>query len=230
MHGGQGETAKRMAQNVVDSFGAGDEPIVVNSAGCGAMMKEYGELLGTAQGAEFSSRVRDLAEALRSTHSKPVYEPLNEVVTYQAACHLKQVQGVDSDVVDLLRSVPELSVVRTEDEDRCCGAGGMYSILQPEMANELRAKKLDAIARSGGALVVTSNPGCIAHLSSDKLEIRHVASVLATALATESRRPGWWRSVGGRVPGWRRHVRAAPIEQWEEASVNSRDSQSKRLR
>lgn len=172
-HAGQEKVACDLAQQVMNSM-PGDAPIVVNSAGCGAMLLEYGELLRTDEARKFSQRVIDVNEwirdhcdellALKPTSS--IRSDEESVFIVQEPCHLRHVQRVSlSDVV--ANFVP---IVRLDDDGLCCGAGGAYSLVQPDMSRAIRNRKSEAIRRASGgrqALVVTANPGCHLHLAAD---------------------------------------------------------------
>ena len=159
-----GETrslAKVMMANLT-----GHQPILVNSAGCGAAMKDYGHLLGTTEAEEFSARVFDIAEFLALHMDKlPEVEPLAKRVAVQDPCHLRHVQRVHMATRTVLRPfVTEL--VELDDEGLCCGAGGAYSVLQPELAGQIRDRKVASIDRAKPDLVASANPGCSMHLAS----------------------------------------------------------------
>lgn len=184
LHAGQTATAHELALETIAAFADTSGPIVVNSAGCGAAMKEYGRLLDTPEAHRFAERVRDLAEAV-----DPQRLGLQEVparrLAWQAPCHLRNVQGTDTAARDLLAAVPGITVVEADDGQMCCGAGGAYSVLQPSFSTAMRDQKCDALRRTGCEGVVTANPGCSMQLASDGLEVRHVAQVVADALPTE---------------------------------------------
>jgi glycolate oxidase iron-sulfur subunit len=183
-HAGRARAARRLAQRVLRSM-PGNAPIVVNSAGCGAAMKDYGRLLGTPEAAEFSARVRDFSEwvaehdvAVRST---------GETLVVQDPCHLRHVQRAQGAVRSAL--APAYALVETDDDGLCCGAGGAYALLQPELAGSIRARKVAALRRAApDTVVVSANPGCIVHLRQAGVDVRHPADLLAAALTEESRR------------------------------------------
>ena len=135
----------------------GEAPILVNSAGCGAAMKDYGHLLGTAEAAAFSARVLDVHEWLADRLDRlpqPARRALGPVIV-QDPCHLRHVQRAHEPVRAVLGHVAD--VVELDDDGLCCGAGGAYSALQPELATAVRERKVAAIARAAarsGATVV----------------------------------------------------------------------------
>ena len=158
----------------------GDAPIVVNSAGCGAALKEYGHLLGTPTAAEFSARVVDVNEfvAQRVDRLQPQRQ-LGRVVV-QDPCHLRHVQRNQAAVRTILGTVAEL--VELDDDGLCCGAGGAYSATQPKLAGMMRDSKVAAIQRAGGGLVASANPGCAMHLAAAGVQVKHPMDLLAEAL------------------------------------------------
>lgn len=163
-HDGDLEQARALARVNVAAFErAGDGPVVVNAAGCGAALKEYGELLaGDAAWAEraraLSARVLDFSEALAARGTPP--GRLRARVAYQDACHLAHAQGVREQPRDLLRALDGCELVETKGADTCCGAAGLYGFSQPAMSGELRARKAARFREHRPDLVVTANPGC----------------------------------------------------------------------
>ena len=178
-HAGLVDGARRLADGVIASM-PGGAPIVVNSAGCGAALKEYGHLLGTPEAAAFSARVLDVHEFVAQHIDR--LRPARRIgtVIVQDPCHLRHVQRAQQAVRTVLAPVAEL--VELDDDGLCCGAGGAYSALQPELAAEIRQRKLAAIARAGGGMVASANPGCAMHLAAAGLTVRHPIDLLAEAL------------------------------------------------
>jgi glycolate oxidase iron-sulfur subunit len=163
-HGGGAESAKGLARQNIDAF-SGDESVVVNSAGCGAMLKEYGHLLENDpqygdRARAFSERVSDVSELLADAGLRPPTRPFAERVTYQDACHLAHGQGVRTPPRELLRAVPGLEWVDLPRSDWCCGSAGIYNLTQPELANQLLEKKVNHIESTGASVVAVGNPGC----------------------------------------------------------------------
>lgn len=182
-HAGLEHQAVGLAKRVMGSM-PGDAPILVNSAGCGAALKEYGKLVGTPEAAAFSSRVFDVHEYVAPLLAG-VGLPLGDrAVIVQDPCHLRHVQRAHLPVRAALSAVGR--VVELDDDGLCCGAGGAYSALEPELAGRIRERKLAAIARAsavaGSRTVVSANPGCLAHLAAAGVEVRHPMSVIADAL------------------------------------------------
>jgi glycolate oxidase iron-sulfur subunit len=179
-HAGRRADAQRLAQRVIASM-PGEAPIVVDSAGCGATMKEYGELLDTPEARAFAARVRDFSEFLAQADVLPV-APTHRPVVVQDPCHLRHVQRAHGAVRAVL--APAYDLLETDDDGLCCGAGGAYAALQPDLAGEVRDRKVAAIRRAGGdtAVVASANPGCAMHLAAAGLDVRHPAQLLEEAL------------------------------------------------
>ncbi|MFM8311048.1 MAG: (Fe-S)-binding protein [Ilumatobacteraceae bacterium] len=179
VHAGLAGDARRLAEAVMRSM-PGDAPVVVNSAGCGAALKDYGHLLGTPEAAAFASRVVDACEfvAARADLLRPVRH-LGRVAVHDP-CHLRHVQRAHLDVRRTLRDVADL--VELDNDGLCCGAGGAYSALQPDIAGLMRDRTLAAIARTGAPVIASANPGCMLHLAAGGVDVRHPMDLLAAAL------------------------------------------------
>lgn len=163
-HDGDLAFARHLAQRNIAAFEGSDLPVVVNSAGCAAAMKEYGDLLA-ADGAwaerarTFAARVVDPGEylvALGPTFSGQ----LKARVAYQDACHLAHAQGIREEPRALLRRIEGCELVETPGADVCCGAAGIYSMVQPVMSAQLRTRKAKQFREARPDIVVTANPGC----------------------------------------------------------------------
>jgi glycolate oxidase iron-sulfur subunit len=181
VHAGREEEARDLARRVIASM-PGDAPVVVDSAGCGAAMKDYGRLLGTEDAALFATRVHDFSEWFVGKAPLPL-RSTGRVVVVQDPCHLRHVQHAAGAVRTML--APAYTTVDTADDGLCCGAGGAYNALQPELANEIRDRKVAAIRQAAGGdepLVASANPGCAIHLGAAGLDVRHPADLLAEAL------------------------------------------------
>jgi glycolate oxidase iron-sulfur subunit len=181
VHAGLIDDARAMAAAVMASM-PGDAPILVDSAGCGAAMKDYGHLVGTDAATEFSRRVLDIHEWLAPRVGQlPAVEPARVRVAIHDPCHLRNVQRAHDHVRTVLRPfVGEL--VELDDEGLCCGAGGAYAALHPKMAADIRARKLEAIARSGASVVASANPGCTLHLVAAGIDVRHPVELIEMAI------------------------------------------------
>lgn len=211
-HNGELDHARELARGTIKSFDALQSqdgmplPVVVNSAGCGAHMREYGKLLADdpswiARAEAFSARVRDLSEFL--TVGAPA-ERLQErlaagpgaaalgQVAYDDPCHLCHGQGVRSQPRTLLDSVPQLTRTNLDEPESCCGSAGIYSVLRPTDSQAILATKLEDLAQSGAETLVTANPGCQIQWTSgleashSAIQVLHLAEVLSRALASKS--------------------------------------------
>jgi glycolate oxidase iron-sulfur subunit len=180
-HAGLRATATASAERTMRGL-PGDRPVLVDAAGCGAMLKDYGHLLGTDEGRAFAARVHDVHEWLaeRTEHLPPLAR-LATRVAIQDPCHLRHVQGAHRAVHDLLSPIAE--VVDLDDEGLCCGAGGAFSIEHPGLAADIRARKVAAIHRTGAPVVASANPGCALHLRAAGVSVKHPFELLAEALA-----------------------------------------------
>lgn len=181
-HAGLHDIAVAQAGQVVAAL-PGDHPVLVNSAGCGAMLKTYGELLGTPEAAAFAARVLDVHEwmAPRVGDLPAAAAAPAGVVAVQDPCHLRHVQKCHQAVRDVL--APYVTVVELDDEGLCCGAGGAYSATHPELSTAIRARKLEAIDRAGAPVVASANPGCALHLAAAGVTVRHPMEILDDCLS-----------------------------------------------
>jgi glycolate oxidase iron-sulfur subunit len=180
-HAGMGGEARKLATQVMQALG--DKPILVNSAGCGAAMKDYGHLLGTDEARAFSARVFDISEFLADHVDKfPTVKPLDMRVAIQDPCHLRHVQRVHLATRTVLAPFVR-EIVELEDDGMCCGAGGAYSVLQPELAGQIRDRKVAEIDRHTPDAVASANPGCAMHLAKAGVPTVHPMTLIDQALA-----------------------------------------------
>jgi glycolate oxidase iron-sulfur subunit len=183
-HGGFADQARALAERTMRAI-PGDAPILVDAAGCGAMLRDYGHLLGTDEARRFSARVLDVHEWLAvrldslpapaATAARP-----RPTVAVQDPCHLRHVQRAHLPV-RLVRA-RYVDVVDLADDGLCCGAGGAYSVLQPGLAGDIRERKLASIARTGAPVVVSANPGCSMHLAAAGVDVRHPLELVEEAI------------------------------------------------
>lgn len=193
IHAGERTEALQMARHNIDVFDAQPvDAIVVNSAGCGAIMKEYAQLLREDEryrekARRFSTLVKDAQEFLCELGLAETPPPFAKRVTYQDACHLAHGQGIRQQPRALLRSIPQLTFVELPHADRCCGAAGVYGLTHPGVSERILDEKLDSIVDSGAEVVTTSNPGChmqlLAGLAKRRLPVTvcHVMELLDAA-------------------------------------------------
>jgi glycolate oxidase iron-sulfur subunit len=161
-HAGLLDQARTLARVNIAAFGDGDEPIVVNSAGCGALLKEYGHLTGDDAGARFGARVRDVTELLAGDAMRaPVAgAPLDLHVAYDPPCHLLHAQGVAVPPLKLFEAIPLLELVPVPGAAECCGSAGLFTLLEPEMSRAVLAVKIERLRAAAPQVVATGNPGC----------------------------------------------------------------------
>jgi glycolate dehydrogenase iron-sulfur subunit len=144
------------------------DAIIVNAAGCGAMLKDYAHLLPADQqgpAAQFVAKVRDVSEFLVALGPIAPKHPLPSKVAYHDACHLCHGQQIRSQPRQLLAMIPELELLPLEESEICCGAAGTYNLTQPEMSERLGQRKLNHIAATGAGIVATGNVGCILQIA-----------------------------------------------------------------
>jgi glycolate dehydrogenase iron-sulfur subunit len=167
LHAGREAEAQALARRTIAAFeGAGAEAVVVNAAGCGSVLKEYGHLLRgdpawAGRARAFSARVRDLSELLVEMEPRAERRPLPLTAAYQDACHLAHAQGIRAQPRALLRAIPGLVLRESAEADVCCGSAGIYNLLEPGAARALGEKKAAHLRATGAEVVVTSNPGCL---------------------------------------------------------------------
>lgn len=162
LHAGDRAGAEALARRNVASLGEPVDYIVVNSAGCGALLKDYGHLLGTDAARELAARVRDVSELLAAAGPR-VGAPLELEIAYDAPCHLQHAQKVHGDVLRMFAAIPGARVTLLPGYDRCCGSAGIYSMLQPEMSRAVLEPKVASFEemRPRPDVVATGNPGCL---------------------------------------------------------------------
>jgi glycolate oxidase iron-sulfur subunit len=171
-HHGDLETARLLAQQQIRVFEGNDlEVMIVNSAGCGAMLKEYGQLLAddevyAPRASAFSSKIRDISEFLAglSLNRRMAQLPLR--VAYDDPCHLLHGQGIGHEPRQLLQQIPGVVLVPFKEADWCCGSAGTYNLMQPDMSRRLLERKLQHLAAADPDVIATGNPGCLLQLAS----------------------------------------------------------------
>lgn len=204
-HAGDAEAARALARrNIVAFDEAGVNAVIVNAAGCGAAMKEYGRLLRqdtrwAARAEAFSSRVKDALEFIADQEFAHDLGAVERTVTLQDACHLAHAQGIREAPRRILRAIPGISLREMANADRCCGSAGLYSVVQSEMSARVLEPKMANIAATGADTVCTANPGCTLQIQtgtrrhSVDADVRHVIEVLAESI--QAGRSGAGRST-----------------------------------
>jgi glycolate oxidase iron-sulfur subunit len=170
LHSGMEENAIALAKKMIAVFeNAAVDSIVINSAGCGSTMKEYGYLLRddpewAERAVAFSAKCKDISEILCELEPQAPRHPLKLRVAYHDACHLQHAQGVREQPRRLMAGIPELEVAEIPEASLCCGSAGVYNLLQPETANELGSRKVENLLTTGAQAVLSANPGCLLQL------------------------------------------------------------------
>ncbi|MGD1895425.1 MAG: (Fe-S)-binding protein [Phormidesmis sp.] len=168
-HQGETQQAQALARQMIDSFeDTGVDYVIINAAGCGHTLKEYGHILADdpayAERAQaFASKVRDVQEFLAEVGLSAKLHPLQTdplVAVYQDACHLLHGQKISRQPRQLLEQIPGLTLREPMDAALCCGSAGVYNMLQPEIAEELGQMKATSLTNTSAALIASSNPGC----------------------------------------------------------------------
>jgi len=175
LHAGERKHAATMARANIAAFNRERlDAIVVNSAGCGATMKAYPDLLdGESESVIFSGKVKDAGEFLSELGLRSKPQRLSVAASYQDACHLAHGQRVRQQPRSLLAQISGLNLVEMPHADQCCGAAGVYSLTHGDLSRRILAEKLDEIALTGAELVVTTNPGCSMQLQAGLMD-RHM--------------------------------------------------------
>jgi glycolate oxidase iron-sulfur subunit len=173
-HAGDDGAARRLAKVNIEAFErAGADYIVVNAAGCGAMMKEYDHLLAdepawVERAARVSASVRDWSELLAAAGPKRG-GPLRIHVAYDAPCHLLHAQRIAGPPIDVLRAIPELELIPLNESEMCCGSAGIYNLVEPDTSDAVLERKLENIGAARPEVVATGNPGCLMQIGAGLL-------------------------------------------------------------
>ena len=171
LHQGDLDTARRLARQNVKVFEESPlDAVVVNAAGCGSAMKEYGRLLSgdpefASRAEALSAKVRDISQVLCELSPQGPPGELKARVAYDAPCHLQHAQKVTREPVEMLRAIGGLELVPLPESDWCCGSAGVYNILQPALADRLLDRKMQHIAATGADVIATGNAGCILQIA-----------------------------------------------------------------
>ena len=197
LHSGDVDMARKMARHNIDVFlDIGVEKIVVASAGCGSVMKEYSELfrddpLYFEKAQRFSAMTVDITELLASLPFHPPTGEVSRKVTYQDPCHLAHAQRIIQPPRAILQSIPGLELVEMENSAMCCGAAGIYSFTQPKLSRQILESKMEKVAATGADTLVTANPGCMVQLEAGLRmvgipgQVCHVVDILDQAYSAE---------------------------------------------
>jgi glycolate oxidase iron-sulfur subunit len=194
VHAGDLRAARSLARRNIDAFlPLGVEAVVVNAAGCGSTMKEYGHLLKddpeyAEKAATLSALVKDISEYLVALPFRIELGTVPGRVTYQDSCHLAHAQGIRAQPRAILQAIPGLEFVEMSQADHCCGSGGVYNLTQPQISWRLLREKMKTVAETRADTVATANTGCMMQLEAGlrrfgprKTQMAHVVELLDEA-------------------------------------------------
>jgi len=204
LHTGFDEEARALARKTIAAF-EGFDAVVVNAAGCGSAMKDYGHLFRDDEdwrerARAFSAKVRDVTELLTDDGPLVRRRPVELTAAYHDSCHLAHAQGVREEPRRLLRQIPGLELREPDDWEICCGSAGLYNLLQPEAAAELGRRKSERLLATGARSVISANPGCALQIAAhaeelgERVTVYHPLEVLDASLTGGSLRG---RGLGG---------------------------------
>jgi glycolate oxidase iron-sulfur subunit len=192
MHAGEDVEARALAKATIEAL-EDYETVVVNAAGCGSAMKDYGHVLRDEpewadRAAAFAARVRDVTELLAEAGPRAARRPVELKLAYHDACHLAHAQGVRAQPRELLRGIPGVELVEPAEWELCCGSAGIYNLVQPEPAAELGERKARNLLDTGAEAVVAGNPGCALQIAAHAerlgrpLPVLHPMELLARSI------------------------------------------------
>ena len=189
-HAGEEQDAMASARRLIDAFEAADvDTVVVNAAGCGSAMKRYGHLLRNdpayaGRAKAFAGKCRDISEVLMELEPRAPRGRVALRAAYHDACHLQHAQGVRVQPRRLLQGIPGVEVSEIAESEICCGSAGIYNLLEPEAATELRARKVQNILKTDAEVIVSGNPGCLLQIATGleaagrPMRIMHLVEVI----------------------------------------------------
>ena len=195
VHAGDPNGGRKLARQNIDAFElVAYDAIIVNAAGCGAALKEYGHLLKddpqyAERAAAFSAKMKDVVEFLGNEGLSSAPGALKWTVTYQEPCHLAHAQRVTKQPRALLAAIPDLVLIEMPESSLCCGSAGIYNLIQPEMSSALLERKLENALSTGAEAIVSANPGCMLQIASglrargDGRPVIHLIELLDRAYA-----------------------------------------------
>jgi glycolate oxidase iron-sulfur subunit len=178
-HAGREEESLSFARKTIDTFERENlDDVIVNAAGCGSTMKEYGYLLRddpeyAERARAFSEKVKDVSEFLQEIGTVAERHRLPISVAYHDACHLAHAQGVRQQPRKTLKQIPGMEVKEITEAEICCGSAGIYNMVEPEPAAELGERKAGNILKTGAWMIVTSNPGCMLQIQASLKKMGH---------------------------------------------------------
>ena len=171
LHAGRDEEARRLARAAIAALERAEvDAVVVNAAGCGSAMKEWGRLFADdptwrARAEAMAAKVKDVSEFLVALGPSATRHPVPVALAYHDACHLQHAQRIRAQPRQLLAAIPGVKLTELTDSDQCCGSAGVYNLLEPDSAREIGQRKVDAVLAAAPELLVSANPGCTLHLT-----------------------------------------------------------------
>ncbi|WP_221565377.1 (Fe-S)-binding protein [Alkalihalobacillus sp. TS-13] len=194
-HAGDREKAVELAKENIRAFESGEfEQITTNAGGCGAFLVEYPHLLKDEPGwkeraAAFSAKIKDISSLVAAANTVNAYKIPEQKVTYQDSCHLKHGMQVHTEPRSLLRNIDGVDYVELRNAGMCCGSAGIYNLIEKEMSMQILDHKMEDVQKTGSAVIVTSNPGCLIQMRlgikraglEDRLEAVHLVDLLHEA-------------------------------------------------
>jgi glycolate oxidase iron-sulfur subunit len=211
VHSGDRETARELARNNIEAFeNLSLDAVIINAAGCGSTLKEYGDLLAgepawSERAHAFAASVKDISEFLASIDLNREMGYVRKRVTYQDPCHLVHGQGIRDQPRQLLRAIPGLELIELKDSDVCCGSAGIYNLTHYDLSMQILEPKLDNIAATGADVLVAPNPGCAIQIEAGcrrrglGVRVAHVVELLDEAYRATNLEPvprGMVRNAG----------------------------------
>ncbi|MGI8539845.1 MAG: (Fe-S)-binding protein [Rubrobacteraceae bacterium] len=198
-HAGREDESMSFAKQTIDTFENLDlDYVIINSAGCGSTMKEYGHILRdepeyAERAKRFSEKVRDVSEFLQEVGTVAERHPLPTTVAYHDACHLAHAQGIRAQPRKTLTDIPGMEVMEIKEPEVCCGSAGIFNMVEPDTAGQLGERKAKNVAATGAKMIVTSNPGCTLQIQGSlkkmgygEMPARHPMEVVDASIRGES--------------------------------------------
>jgi len=194
VHAGAEEQALELARRTIDVFERAQvDTVVINAAGCGSSMKEYGYLLRddpqyAARAKAFAAKCKDVSEFLAGLEPRAARNALRMRVAYHDSCHLQHAQGIRTQPRGLLAKIPQLDIVEIPEAAVCCGSAGIYNLVQPQAAEELGDRKTANVLSQNPDVVVSGNPGCLLQLRTSleragkKVPVLHTVELLDASI------------------------------------------------
>ena len=193
-HAGEEADAMAAARKLIDAFeGSGADTIVINAAGCGSAMKRYGHLLRNdaayaARAKTFAAKCKDISEVLADLEPRAPRGAVHLKAAYHDACHLQHAQGVRAQPRRLLQSIPGVELREIPESEICCGSAGIYNMLEPDAATQLRDRKVGNILKTDAEAIVSGNPGCLLQIATGleaagrPMRIMHLIEVIDASI------------------------------------------------